>query len=458
MFNVNNQSGKTNNPDKFNKVNKTSRAPSNKKSFQIIKDKFTHTDLSEDNDNYGASILSLNVMEVPSSSYISDSRLLGEFKTHTFSGPPKSQVSSVMDKCIAEEKLEAANYWAFQLLLSGISLPLWNKLLTVAVKQINIANPHLPTFLLNRTVKWDKISKYQTYQKSGVLNIRNNQEIRNLLIELVSLLTLSRKRKMESIPKLKMEDFAVKIFKTKLEARNTDDINHILKEEDPSEIRIAANEFLYQLQKKNINKTLYWLGWMLEWEKINIKKYKIYKVGDRYKDGIDGKFSSLLVWLVWDIIEFVKKGDFELGFDANQELNSLWELYKHDFSLGARNRKLIFITWSIKILTSKIDWKLKLIEREELFFHAISNVNLMIQKIKPDEINKGIYQDQKFKIMIQNNYLSPEKKNQMIDEERRKIMEKQKQNRIKEAKKKKISINSLDKLEQLKKMDKYINF
>jgi hypothetical protein len=82
----------------------------------------------------------------------------------------------------------------------------------------------------------------------------------------------------------------------------------------------------------------------------------------------------------------------------------------------------------------------------------------MIQKIKPDEINKGIYQDQKFKIMIQNNYLSPEKKNQMIDEQRRKIMEKQTQNRIKEAKKKKISINSLDKLEQLKKMDKYINF
>ena len=156
--------------------------------------------------------------------------------------------------------------------------------------------------------------------------------------------------------------------------------------------------------------------------------------------------------------EFVKKGDFELGFDASQELNSLWELYKHDFSLGSRSRKLIFITWSIKILTSKIDWKLKLIEREELFFHAISNVNLMIQKIKPDEVNKGIYQDQKFKIMIQNNYLSPEKKNQMIDEERRKIMEKQKQNRIKEAKKKKISINSLDKLEQLKKMDKYANF
>ena len=46
----------------------------------------------------------------------------------------------------------------------------------------------------------------------------------------------------------------------------------------------------------------------------------------------------------------------------------------------------------------------------------------------------------------------------MIDEERRNIMEKQKKERIKMAKKKKISINSLDKIEQLSKMDKLLNF
>ena len=60
-----------------------------------------------------------------------------EFKSHCFSGPPKSQVGSAMSKCIAEEKLEAANYWGFQLLLSGVSNGLWNKLLTISLKQIN---------------------------------------------------------------------------------------------------------------------------------------------------------------------------------------------------------------------------------------------------------------------------------------------------------------------------------
>lgn len=423
----------------------------NSKKFQIIRDKFTHTELEDINES------SLKILNVPNSSIISDTRLIEEFKTNCFSGPLKSHVSSAMDKSIAEEKLEAANYWGFQLLLSGVNNQLWNKLLSISLKQINIANPKLPEFLLNRTIKWNSILSYSEYQKKQILNTRNNQEIRDLLIELISLLTLSRKRKMETIPKIKQEDFSVKVFRNKLEANNTDDINYILKEQDPSEIRIAANEFLFQLKNKNTNKILYWLGWMLEWEKINIKKYKIYKVSERYKNGIDNKFSSNLVWLIWDIIDFVKKGDFELGFDAHQQLNCLWELYKMDFNLGSRSRKLIFLLWSIKILTNKIDWSLHLIEREQVFFHAVSNVNLMVQKIKPDEINKSIYQDKKFKIMIQNNYISPERKNQMIDDERRKIMEKQKQQRKKEAKKKKISMASLDKIEQMQKMDKLIN-
>ena len=103
------------------------------------------------------------------------------------------------------------------------------------------------------------------------------------------MLTLSRKRKLETIPKLKKIDFFFNFFKSKLEAKDTQMIDHILKEDDPNEIRIVANEFLYQLTNKNISKTLYWLGWILEWEKINTKKYKIFKVGTRYNEGIDKK-------------------------------------------------------------------------------------------------------------------------------------------------------------------------
>ena len=51
----------------------------------------------------------------------------------------------------------------------------------------------------------------------AILELRNNSEVRMLLADLISVLTLSRKRKLETLPKIKKEDFIVNIFKSKLE-------------------------------------------------------------------------------------------------------------------------------------------------------------------------------------------------------------------------------------------------
>ena len=158
--------------------------------------------------------------------------------------------------------------------------------------------------------------------------------------------------------------------------------------------------------KKNITKTLYWLGWILEWEKIHVKKYKQFNVAARYNDGIDKKFVKNVIWLIWEIVNYVKKSDFDIQLECHQELNSLWDLYRRNFTLGSRSRKLIYLIWSIKFLaTPKCDWKLKLVERPYLYFHSLANVNLMAKKIKPHEVNKGIYQNDKYKILIQDNYI-----------------------------------------------------
>ncbi len=112
----------------------------------------------------------------------------------------------------------------------------------------------------------------------------------------------------------------------------------------------------------------------------------------------------------------------------------------------------------MKILTSYVDWDLKLIEREYLYFHSIANVNLMIKKLKPNEINHNVYNDVKYKIVVKNNYITSQNARELEHQKQNKIIKKKQDKRIKEAKKKKISINSLDKLEQLKKMDKYLNY
>ena len=68
------------------------------KKFEIIKDKFTHTEL--DNTESESNI---KILTVPNNSLITK-KFLDEFKTNSFSGPLKTHVSSAMDKSIAEEK------------------------------------------------------------------------------------------------------------------------------------------------------------------------------------------------------------------------------------------------------------------------------------------------------------------------------------------------------------------
>jgi hypothetical protein len=427
----------------------------------INKERFTYTKIpSGALDN-----LQFDLLQVPESSRIYDSRKSDDFKFNVFSGPLKSQVVSALDKSISEEKIETANYWGFQLLFSGYSELLLQKLINSAGKQVNISNPRLPTFILKKLNDWYKITTNKIYDKKQCIHLRNNQEIRHLIVELISILTLSRKRKMETLPKLNQKDFNVIYFKSKLEGKDTELIENILCENDPSEIRIVANEFLFQLMNKNINKALYWLSWMLEWEKINIKKYKIFDVHARYNENIDKKYVKNIIWLIWEIINYVKKSNFDIELECHQELNSLWTLYKMDFTSGNRSRKLIFVIWSIKFLcTPKCDWTIKLIERPSIYFNSLANVNIMARKIKPHEINKDIFQNEKYKILITDNYIISGNKdklahNSKLKEEQKRLNDIKKMDmiRLKQAKKKKISIHSMNKIDTLMKIDKYIN-
>lgn len=410
----------------------------------------------------------IDIIEAPNPSKIKDNRSVKFFKTTVYSGPLKGQVISALNKSIAEEKIEAANYWAFQLLLSGHANLLFNKLISIAAKQVNIANPKLPLFIYKKTLEWNKIKNNSLYSKNDVIHLRNNQDIRHIIVEMVSLVTLSRKRKLESLCKIKEEDFTSSNIKLKLAAKDSELIDYILKRGDPIEIRIAANEFLYQLTQKNINKSLYWLSWILELEKINIKKYKIFKVAERFNDGINNKFVDNVIWLIWDIINYVKKSDFDIDLECHNQMNALFNNYCMDFTLGSSKRKLIYIIWSIKFLTTpKCDWKLKLIERPYIYFYTLANVNIMINKIKPEEINRQIYNDDTFKYYSEAKYKKINKSSNMINtntEQQRNLnqaklykqYEKEKKARIKEAKKKKITLSSLDKLEQMGKIDKYM--
>lgn len=425
---------------------------------KIVKDKYTYELIDKNN------IQNLYHIEVPEPVKINDQRSLSDFKIQTFGGYKKNDVMTNLTKSIETENLDHSIYLSFQLLFSGNTIQLLDKLYLISAKLINTSNPTLSTFLSVRYKHIYSIMSNPIYSKKNVLFIRNNCEIRKLLAELVTILTLSRKRKLETLPKISNGHYDLDVLTSKLEAKNTTLIDNIILENDPSDIKIAINEFAYHLTKRNLSKCLYWLAWILEWDKINTKRYGKYEINYRQVENVEPKFLKNTVWLIWDVINTLRKNLLYFGDHVrekeNKEIDALWEMYKYNFTLGQRTRKNLYIIWAIRYLTTNINWDIQLIDRENLLFQSIANVDLLIKKMKSQEVNSflsGHFNNKlPHNVVIENNYLAPEKGKEYIKESTEKKLLREKKEREKLARKKKITIASLDKLDRFKQMDRYL--
>ena len=63
-----------------------------------------------------------------------------------------------------------------------------------------------------------------------------------------------------------------------------------------------CNKTQSQIYNKNINKALYWLNWILEWEKVNIKKGDGFNCAARNRKHVKPQYYHDVIWLVWDVI------------------------------------------------------------------------------------------------------------------------------------------------------------
>lgn len=394
---------------------------------------------------------------------IFDSRKLIDFKTQTFGGYSKSDVNSQLDKAIQAEELEKSIYLSFQLLFSGYVNLLWDKLVNLIYKNINTNNPNIPKFMYEKQKKWDSIVLQKIYKKDNILLLRNNVIIRELIVELVCIIILSRKRKLEQLKKITKTDFVLSSFKSRLEAKDSSLSSNYLKENDPSEVRIAMNELVYQMKQRNFDKVLYWLSWMLEWDKLNVKQYGKFKVHPRLVQGVEPKFATNIIWLIWEYINDIrfKVNTFSthnsLTEEDNEQINYLWKCFTLNYSNTKRNKRIHLVIWALKIILNPLDFSIKLIDKEYLLFQILANYNIMIEKIKSQENNKNDYQLSKYNLVIKNNYIQTENYKKIREEKYEDQMRKQNEIREKEAKKKKISIDSLNKLDRMKIIDKYAN-
>ena len=408
-----------------------------------------------------------NIPTISENCRIIDSRTLKDFKVQTFGGYNIAQASSALDKALMEDKLEPALHWATQLFLSGIVNPLWSKLITFASKQINIYNPKLPEFIYNKTLQWHLIVDNTKFAKENVLLLRNHPTIRLLISEIIAILILSKKHKLIQLPKIKKEEFIIDKFKSKLEAKDNRLVDNIIADGDPSEIRIAINEMAHHIYHKNTIKALYWLNWIIEWEKINSKKYGKYECSARNIDGIDSKYYKDVVWLIWSIIHKIKQlnmnsahfgafGAFGINInERDKQIQSLWKLYTNKFTPASRAKKQPYIIWSILYLTETIDYNIPLVNKPAILFQSMIGFDKIFSTLKSQQVVNIVNSDL-MNVIVEDNYMKPENHKNMEEFAKKKELEKSIMQKLQLAKQKKINVESLDKLTELSKLDKFL--
>lgn len=352
-------------------------------------EEFTITQIAERDKSL---VQSYNLVLAPGKYQLIDTRRHTDFKLSTLGGYPRSKVPVAMEKAIYSGKIEHACYWAFQLLASGAPITLWDRLLGYAYKHVNIANAKLPRWLQEKTSGWQRVLVRKDFAGANVINSRNLQQVRHMITEMIVVLSLSRKRKLDVLStKIKETDFIISNFHDRCTNRNNMIIVALLGDNDPSEIRLAANEFAVNLGMRNMQGALYWLNWILYWERINIKRFKSFTIQARMIEGIPQTDIRDVIWLIWSIIHQVRarviadteavRPAGELG-QLERQLDALWAMYIHRWKPASKSKRLPLIYWSMHYLIYPVDWSGEVIERMDILVKATANTNMMFEKLR----------------------------------------------------------------------------
>ena len=330
-------------------------------------------------------------MDVPPNFLINDYRKPEEFRRKTFSGYAKKDVFDVFFKSLDENKFEESCQWCVEIIISGYFEELWERLINYITKYIGIHNPLVPYVLFLRMVKFLKLKKMECFEKN-YLEMRNNQEVRNLFCEIVCIIIMSTKtRKPLTLPRILNYEFSPEGFQKRLIAKNLDTAQRFVMSDDPSELRIIINEFSYNLEdiRYDQNNLLYWLSWAFEWEKINHKKNKEFNCCVREINGIDNKWKRDFIWIFWEVILYETNN--RNNENLTKQVRSLYEFFKMKYSPSKKKKRLYLLINAIELLSKNITinqefiQKNPVIEKYHILVQACGNINLLYKQKKLNE-------------------------------------------------------------------------
>ena len=328
---------------------------------------------------------------------ISDKRTPKQFKGITFSKFKKSAAKKELLNNLSSGKIEPACYWSGEFICAGHLIDLWEIIILFSSKHIHLGNPKLPIYLELRLNHFRDI--VNNGYRENIIKIRNNDKIRKLFAEIMCVLCLSKKKHSFDNIKIDKEDFNITGIAYKLKADTTQYAQTVFYKEDPKELFIAINEFIYNIKQdqKNSNIACYWLEWILGFEDICNREKKKY-LGGRRNIPVESKFQKDIIWIVWDCLLLESKNR---NSSIYKIIKALLELFCLKYKPGCRKRRKYLIYYGIQLLTEPLDNSIKLITNESLITQVQSKINVIYKQIKKNEVKPDT--DYLFNNSINNN-------------------------------------------------------
>ena len=321
---------------------------------------------------------------------INDIRDHTHFKDKSFSGFKKTQVLNIVFKCIESKKLEQACHWGTECIISGYSNILLEKIILFTSKVIHINNPNIPEYILKKvSIFRNQLKILDPKNKDRFILLRNSQMIRNLFFDIVTTLSFSlRTKRYDKYTKIDTnEDFKYDNMKKRICGEMNILPDHIMRFNDPEEIKIIINEIFTMCKNKQFgyDRCCFWILWLIKWEAQHKKKNIPWNVDYREIEEVDKKYRCNVIWIIWDVI----KEEIRLRGDGNitKQINILYTLFTQDYTLGKRNSRLPLVFHSIGFLTHEINFSLPIRNNFKIFVQVQCNVNKMFESKKKNENN-----------------------------------------------------------------------
>ena len=318
--------------------------------------------------------------------HINDIRSIKEFKNITFSKYKKSSVKEKLIKSINSGKLEESCYWSAEFICSGNYEELWEIIILFMSKHIHIGNPKLPVYISLKITEFKKI--IENGYLNDVLLMRNNDTIRYLFGEIICVLCLSQKKhKYEQIKINKKDDYDLLQLTSKLQAPNTNYSKDYITPDDPKELHIAFNEFVYQIsiQQKNNYMACFWIEWILHFEDICKKKGEKLIGKTRTIAPVQTNYYKDIIWLIWEIIIEESKNRNKI---VAKNINSLIDIFSVKYTVSTKKKRRFVLYFAVSLLCENIDYTVHLIKptKSQQIQVVLKNIHMVYKDVKKNEI------------------------------------------------------------------------